>query len=294
MALGTCGRKVGMKRDQVLCYGLFDIDLAANAICCPRWLAEGQSGPMEKNWMPAVSPAGIHVVYACGPTVTLGLDATTGRLSMASSRSAPLPAWRFRGGSQLIPLGDGWIAIVHEAVDHARGDRTYLHRIVRFGPDFSITHYSLPFRLRGEMVEYVAGLARSRDRLLVTYAVGERAAIAASVPEASLLSLLLPLAEIAPGGPQPGRVPEADTLTASVHSPTGLFDMANSLHQDGWHEAAVTAFRHCARVLPDDLTGARAAFRAALILGNELGRWDEAVDACADGMARVPDLVDLY
>ncbi|MFM9108007.1 MAG: hypothetical protein ACKOWF_15065, partial [Chloroflexota bacterium] len=182
--------------------GLFDVDLEGDApsVGNPRWMSDGSNGVQEKNWMPAVSGSELKFVYCSLPTVTVRCDVATGSISLAHNHAAPATAGGFRGGTQLIPDGDTWLALVHEFAVWEKGTRTYLHRIVRFGPEFNIIEMSLPFRLQGGDIEFAAGMARAGDRFLITFGVDDDSAWVASVPAAEMISLLRPLHELAPRG----------------------------------------------------------------------------------------------
>ena len=122
----------------------------------------------EKNWMPvnARHGDGIFVdapyrvgsgrfVYSCGPK-TVVLDRTA---AVVQERAAILACENWRGGSQLIQWGDGWLCVVHE-VDFfpGSGERSYQHRFVHFTQDFKVHSWSRRFYLQRRGIEFVAGL----------------------------------------------------------------------------------------------------------------------------------------
>jgi GR25 family glycosyltransferase involved in LPS biosynthesis len=192
MASGSLSRRLGPERKRTICLGLFDVDLERGMLANPRWLSE-TPGTVEKNWMPAVRDGALHFVYGCGPTTVLRCDPETGEIAAAANQPAPRLAGDFRGGTQLLPDGDGWIALVHESAEWEPGKRTYLHRVVRFAADWRITHLSHPFRFHMENLEFAAGLARRDDHLLISFSVGDRECWVADVPAAGLLGLLRPV-----------------------------------------------------------------------------------------------------
>ena len=83
----------------------------------------------------------------------------------------------FRGGSQLIPFDDGWLALVHETHLHD-GQRHYRHRFVGFDASLRLRSVSRPFFFQTRGVEFAAGLAWRPDgrQLLVSYGVEDREA----------------------------------------------------------------------------------------------------------------------
>jgi hypothetical protein len=91
--------------------------------------------------------------------------------------TSPLIARGFRGGSQLVPHGDGWVCVIHEVAED-EGRRTYEHRFVWFDAELSITGWSSPFVFQSQrQVEFAAGLAwLDAGRLVVTFGVRDEEA----------------------------------------------------------------------------------------------------------------------
>ncbi len=182
---------------------LFDLDVDAAdgpVLGNPRWLSRGAEGIDEKNWMPVVRNGDLAFVYRCAPTVVVGCDPASGALHLRAAHDAPLLAEGFRGGSALLPAGDGFLALVHEVAFWDGGARTYVHRLVRFDGDLRITALTHPFRFHAENIEFAIGLARRGGDLLISYGVMDREAWIASVPEAELAALLRPVPWFAPAG----------------------------------------------------------------------------------------------
>lgn len=123
---------------------------------------------MQKNWMPVVGRPRTFV-YGCDPTVVVERF-RTGTVERARSRP-PVCLSDLRGGSQLIPYDDGYLCVTHEVA--WRPERVYLHRFVRFGPDFQVTAVTAPFCFLQAGLEICAGLARDDDRLVASFGAGE-------------------------------------------------------------------------------------------------------------------------
>lgn len=186
----------------VIRMGLFDLDLDSTTpwVGNPRWMSDGTNGIQEKNWMPAVDGDTLSFVYGSLPTMTVRCDVETGRITLANSHAASATASGFRGGAQLLPEGDGWLALVHEFGTWENRARTYMHRILRLGREFNITDMSLPFRIRGNDIEFAAGWTRVDDRFIISFGVDDQSAWVASIPADDLLGMLRPLHELAPRG----------------------------------------------------------------------------------------------
>lgn len=206
-ASGSAVRR--MRADQrIVAFGVFEIDRSRGVIGNPRWLSDGRGSLTEKNWMPVSEDgAALRFIYSSGPTAVVRVEDDAPGLALETCVAAPpLAAW-FRGGTQAIPHEDGWIALVHESVDDEEGYRDYLHRIVRYGADFAITHLSHPFQFHGERIEFAGGLARCGSDLLIAFGLADRECRVAAVPEQTLLSLLRPAEAFLPDGPGSAEVP---------------------------------------------------------------------------------------
>jgi len=154
----------------------------------PVVLNEPTPGRHEKNWMPLVGTE--TWLYSCrdaGRVVTVSRQGD--RWSLCERGTSPTIARGFRGGSQLVPYGAGWVAVVHEVADD-EGGRTYEHRFVWFDEHLSLTAWSPPFAFREpRTIEFAAGLAWLDDRrLVVTFGVRDTEAWVAIVNHDHLLA----------------------------------------------------------------------------------------------------------
>src|SRR5262249_39270334 len=98
------------------------------------------------------------------------------------------------GSSQVIPFGDGYLAVLHTA--HAMpGEpykRYYHHRFVQYDRDFRVEHLSLPFCFNDRTIEFCAGMCThpSEDKLVLSYGVNDREAWLATVSVDEVESML--------------------------------------------------------------------------------------------------------
>ena len=139
----------------------------------------------QKNWMPVVGRPGTFV-YGCDPTVMVERSASG---TVETHRSAP-PAClvELRGGSQVVPFGDGWLAVTHEVAWCPH--RVYLHRFVRLDAEFRVTAWSEPFYWQKIGIEFCAGLARDGARLVASFGVDDASAHMAFFDEGRVLEIL--------------------------------------------------------------------------------------------------------
>ena len=152
--------------------------------------------PHEKNWMPILGRDGW--IYGCGHdghTVTVQADAELpGCYGVARHAPAPHLARGFRGGSQLVPLRDGWLAVVHETAVMDTGLRAYEHRFVWFDAGFRLARWSPLFSFREQRaIEFAAGLAIKDGTVVVTFGVRDAEAWIATLSEADVCQLLAPV-----------------------------------------------------------------------------------------------------
>ncbi len=148
----------------------------------------------EKNWMPVdVAGPDILFVASISPTVVMRLDLATREVTQVARRWAPSLARHLRGGGQVLPVADGWLAIGHEAVGFDNGARVYSHRWVWFDADWRLRQISPSFYLRERGIEFVAGLAQDRADLLLSFGVQDREAWCGRVALAEVLSMLEPV-----------------------------------------------------------------------------------------------------
>lgn len=142
----------------------------------------------EKNWMPIVDRP-YHFVKWCNPVEVVKaipedkICVTTD----LSKRILPFEKDQ-RGGSQVIPFGDGeHICITHEVnlfqSENGKKDATYRHKFVRFDKNWEISSYSESFDFMGAEIEFCAGLTEYEDNYLITFGVTDNAAYILRCPK---------------------------------------------------------------------------------------------------------------
>ena len=149
----------------------------------------------EKNWMP-VSTNPFEFIKWSNPTelVEYSIENNkTNQLKLDESKIIPLPR-DLRGGSQLIQLGDYWVAFTHEVnlYKDTKGhkDAKYIHRVVAWDKNWNITAYSDTFSFMGGEIEFVAGAALYNDDIIVSFGFQDNAAYIVKLPKQSLLDML--------------------------------------------------------------------------------------------------------
>lgn len=150
----------------------------------------------EKNWMPCVSGEELTLVYSTSPLITISVESST---KVPAASGIPQEMGCVRGGSQLIPYGDGWLAIVHQVFrppriaaghnpllggweppvsDPIAGDAkvVYLHHFATFDKELTAVKLSEPFYFIYPQVEFCAGLVRQGDKFVASFGAGDKEA----------------------------------------------------------------------------------------------------------------------
>ncbi len=150
----------------------------------------------QKNWMPVIGSDPMMFVDRCSPLRLRTFDTRTGECSVVDPGVVIPIAAPFRGGSQLVPWGDGYLAVVHEVAGDHTGRRTYLHRFVAFDQDCCPTACTDQFWIVRRGVEFCAGLrAVSPDSLVISFGSDDRSAWLASVAPDDVAAALRPIAD---------------------------------------------------------------------------------------------------
>lgn len=126
---------------------------------------------MEKNWAVRVNDAQLAVVYDHRMAESYELAPSRRRLSIGTFPA--LEKWS--GGSQVIRHGEGWVSVVHQR----RKDRNrvyYVHRLVKYDDNLAPSHVGREFFLRGNQVEFCAGLVEHDGAYLLSFGVKDREA----------------------------------------------------------------------------------------------------------------------
>ncbi len=131
----------------------------------------------EKNWMPLVDGDVLRFIYLCDPTQVVDDTART-----VAESVPPIAADEFKGGSQAIAFDGGWLALIHEVIEHG-GKRRYQHRFVWFDAENTLKKVSRRFYFAESGIEFAAGLAWHPDnqQFLISHGIGDNQAWLATV-----------------------------------------------------------------------------------------------------------------
>jgi len=141
----------------------------------------------EKNWMPLVDGDDLHYVYRLDTVVAGDVN----KLSV-SRAPAKIAVDNISGGSQCIPFKNGWLCVVHEAIDPGDYRRIYAHRFAWLSRDYTLRRLSLPFCFHAQQIEFCAGLAPHPNGLdlVLSYGVKDAQAMLAQVSITDVATML--------------------------------------------------------------------------------------------------------
>jgi len=109
---------------------------------------------------------------------------------VVSERAAPGIA-SLSGGSAGVPVADGWLFVVHDALQIGV-HRRYSHRFLLLDSTFTLAGVSPPFHFSGAEVEYCCGAAPRGSELILSFGIEDRAAALAVMELDEVLDLLEP------------------------------------------------------------------------------------------------------
>ncbi len=142
----------------------------------------------EKNWMPVLDQPFTYVKWS-NPTEVVKYDIDTGQTHTIFADAGPrIPGVPdFRGGSQVIPYGDNYIALVHETnlfnSPAGKKDATYRHRFVMWDRSWKLLAYTDAFSFMNADIEFCCGAAWHDNHLLVTFGFQDNCAFVLKIPK---------------------------------------------------------------------------------------------------------------
>lgn len=149
----------------------------------------------EKNWMPILDQP-YHYVKWTNPTEVVRYNVDTGTTTTVYlNKSKVIPGLPdFRGGSQVIPYGDFYLAIVHEVdlfkSDTGEKDANYKHRFIVWDRDWNLIKYTDAFSFMKADIEFCCGAAFLGEDLLVSFGYQDNCAFVLKIPKTILDELI--------------------------------------------------------------------------------------------------------
>ena len=149
----------------------------------------------EKNWMPVLDQP-YHYVKWTNPTEVVRYDpdaGTTTTVHLDPNTYIPgLPD--FRGGSQVIPYGDLYLAVIHEVdlfkSETGEKDAAYTHRFIVWDRNWNLLKYTDAFSFMKADIEFCCGATFLGEDLLVSFGYQDNCAFILKIPRATLEEFL--------------------------------------------------------------------------------------------------------
>jgi predicted GH43/DUF377 family glycosyl hydrolase len=140
----------------------------------------------EKNWMPVLDQPYTYVKWA-NPTEVVKVDPASQTCTTIFQGEKVIPVNRdIRGGSQVIPYGDGYIALTHEVdlfkSETGRKDAVYKHRFIVWDRDWNMVKYTPDFSIMAGVVEFAVGMCEHNGDYLITYGFQDNASYIMRIP----------------------------------------------------------------------------------------------------------------
>jgi hypothetical protein len=138
----------------------------------------------EKNWMPILDKP-YHYVKWTSPTEVVVADETQAKTVCTNPCGIQFHR-DIRGGSQVIPFGDNYIAITHEVDlwnnENGHKDAHYYHRFILWDKNFNIIGASKEFKFMDARIEFCCGLAQVGEDFLITFGFQDNSAFLLRTP----------------------------------------------------------------------------------------------------------------
>lgn len=145
----------------------------------------------EKNWMPILDMP-FHYVRWANPLQILKVnipDITVHKGDITSEyviQKLQVDEIFYRGGSQVVRLGNYRICITHEVdlhyTDVGKKNGIYLHRFLIWDRNWDLIWKSEPFNFMDTEIEFCCGLAVSNKNLLISFGVQDNCSYVLSMP----------------------------------------------------------------------------------------------------------------
>lgn len=149
----------------------------------------------EKNWLPFVVDGKLHTIYSYDPFILFQPNLETGECPILVHYTPEHDFSHFRGGAAPVVWDGGYLAVIHEVVQHPNSERTYLHRFIYLDANFQITRVSKPFTFIHNGIEFCGGLTldHSGSQALLTVGIEDHDAYICMVDLETVREWLQPL-----------------------------------------------------------------------------------------------------
>ncbi len=165
-------------------------DNTAKTVCHSRIPAPGLDNTYcEKNWVPVLGKDPLTFVKWHNPVEVVQYHGN--RVTSELKQSNFQTRADLRGGSQVIPYGDGYISITHEVYLHrselGSKNATYRHRFIYYDKELNVVNMSKDFSFMDADIEFCCGLTRLYNGNFITsFGFQDNSAFLLEFPESVL------------------------------------------------------------------------------------------------------------
>jgi hypothetical protein len=139
----------------------------------------------NKNWMPILDMP-FHFVKWTNGTQVVKVIPEENRTETVVLKDWVQAPKDLRGGSQVLPYKDGYLAINHETdlfkSEAGRKNATYRHKFTYWDKDWNIQKFSPVFSFLEGQIEFCCGMAKYQNDYLLTFGFQDNAAYILRVP----------------------------------------------------------------------------------------------------------------
>jgi len=144
----------------------------------------------EKNWMPIIDRPYEYVKWT-NPTEVVKYNPTTQTTeTIVSTKFQSLNTRDLRGGSQVIPYKNHYLAVLHEVdlfrSEAGRKNATYRHRFALWDKDFNLLRVSPMFDFMEGKIEFACGMTEYNDQILITFGFQDNIAYLLAVNKSTI------------------------------------------------------------------------------------------------------------
>lgn len=150
----------------------------------------------EKNWMPVLDLP-YHYVKWSNPTEVVRADPENKTCETVALVPTPPSNINYRGGSQVIRIGDFYVALVHTVrlfkSEAGKKDAIYRHAFLMWDKDWNILKRVREFTFMNSEVEFACGMAYVpwNDEILLSFGYDDNAAFILSLNSQTFVEFLL-------------------------------------------------------------------------------------------------------
>jgi hypothetical protein len=139
----------------------------------------------EKNWMPILDMP-YHFVKWSNPTQVVKVDLEKKTCEEVFLGTYVQKPYDYRGGSQVIRLGDYRICVAHTVnlfkSDKGAKNAVYRHEFIVWDKDWNVIKYTEPFSFMNADIEFCAGMCEYNGNILIPFGVQDNAAYMLKAP----------------------------------------------------------------------------------------------------------------